>query len=128
MQAAIAALPAPPTTLPPSGSAGGDLNGSYPNPTIKASVGLTGAPTAPTPATADSSTAIATTAFVKNQGYALSSSIPTTLPPSGPAGGALNGTYPNPGILPGTNGQVLTTVAGVAAWAAAAGGGASVTV
>lgn len=33
---------------------------------------LTGTPTAPTPATADNSTTIATTAFVKNQGYTTS--------------------------------------------------------
>jgi hypothetical protein len=45
-------------------AAAGDLAGTYPNPTIKASVGLTGSPTAPTQTVGDSSTKIATTAFV----------------------------------------------------------------
>jgi len=54
-----------PSTLPPDGPAGGDLAGNYPNPTIKASVALTGNPTAPTPPTIDDDTSIATSAFVK---------------------------------------------------------------
>jgi hypothetical protein len=41
----------------------------------KLSPALTGTPTAPTPTLTDSSTAIATTAFVKGQGYALDSDV-----------------------------------------------------
>jgi trimeric autotransporter adhesin len=80
-----------PTTLPPSGSAGGDLTGTYPAPELKAlAVG--------TPELADGAV---TDAKVTSVAYAKVTGAPTSLPPSGAASGDLSGTYPSPQIAAG---------------------------
>jgi len=81
---------------------------------------FTGDPRAPTPATADNGTSIATTAFVKNQGYATTAALGSYVLKAGDTmTGTLNGTSV---AMSGTVTSGQNFLSSTAAWVAATTG------
>jgi hypothetical protein len=124
---AYSKLTGAPTSFPPSGAAGGDLTGTYPNPEIAAgAVGTNelaadAVTAAKIVAGAVGTSEIADGAVTNDKvangiDYGKLTNAPITMIPSGPAGGDLSGTYPNPGVARIQGWSVYTGTAPSAGW------------